>query len=552
MKLSETATNIGSTYSLPHYLEYARTRNKNLFEEIIDRLILDGVAGMNESFRNSISSLSPSKKRMAILSLLDKDRNLFTRIKALIDDRLISNMDHIKDVITMLREYVKVGEVEKKKFGEVMTPLELVKEMLATLPVEVWSNPNLKWLDPANGTGPYPTMVIYRLMNGLKDWEPNEELRYKHIIENMIYVAELQPKNMFLYMCVVDPLDKYDLNIYTGSFLDAGFDRHMKAVWEVDKFDIVMGNPPYNNEVTLSGTSTDIYDEFIIKSDKISNFVLMVTPSKWFSKSDKRILRKLLIEDCRLKIIVTKNKYFDDLNIRGGISYFLTNKEENRLVLFDGEEKNLKEQLDLFGFILKDQKESDVIKSILNKLNNRSSLSTIFNSKGYFGLKTNHKKISKSGSKCYFSGRQKNELNLKLDESNQRHYSYIDNILIKDNRSKKDRWKLITPAAYGFKTKSENTYNQIGKSFISSTGEVCTETYVFFDMDSEKECISLLKYLKTDLVRFLISLKKTKQDVTSKIFDIVPLVDFSQEWNDKKLFEYFKLTEEEIKLIKLK
>ena len=70
--------------------------------------------------------------------------------------------------------------------------------MLNTLPAEVWSNPNLKWLDPANGTGPFPAVVIYKLMKGLESWEPDADKRYKHIIENMIYVCELQPKNMFL------------------------------------------------------------------------------------------------------------------------------------------------------------------------------------------------------------------------------------------------------------------------------------------------------------------------------------------------------------------
>ena len=128
--------------------------------------------------------------------------DLFLKIKALINTD-IGKMDHIKDVILMLRKYVKVGEVEKKKFGEVMTPLELVKEMLATLPEEVWSNPNLKWLDPANGTGPYPMWVIFRLMKGLEEWEPNEEKRYKHIVENMIYVCELQPKNMFFVWIMI-------------------------------------------------------------------------------------------------------------------------------------------------------------------------------------------------------------------------------------------------------------------------------------------------------------------------------------------------------------
>jgi len=145
-----------------------------------------------------------------------------------------------------------------------MTPLELVKEMLATLPKEVWSNPDLKWLDPANGTGTYPLMVVYKLMIGLKDWEPDEEKRYKHIVENMIYVCEIQPKNMFLYMFLLDPFDEYLLNIYTGSFLEEGFDRHMKEVWELDKVNIVVGNPPFNTGAGGNG-ARDLWDKFVIK-----------------------------------------------------------------------------------------------------------------------------------------------------------------------------------------------------------------------------------------------------------------------------------------------
>jgi len=273
---------IGATYTPKHYQLFEKTGNKNLFEEVIDMMMLET---FSEEFKKKVMNMPLKEKRMAILSLLDKDRNLFLRIKSLINGG-IGKFEHIKDVIKMLREYVKVGEVEKKKYGEVMTPLELVKEMLNTLPEEVWSNPDLKWLDPANGTGPYPLMVIYKLMNGLKKWEPNEEKRYKHIVENMIYVCELQPKNMFLYMCAVDPWDMYHLNIYTGSFLTDGFDKHMREVWNVDKFDIVMGNPPYNTSASSSGGNggRDLWDKFLIKSEELINYfgyIVYIHPSKW-------------------------------------------------------------------------------------------------------------------------------------------------------------------------------------------------------------------------------------------------------------------------------
>lgn len=34
---------------------------------------------------------------------------------------------------------------------------------------EVWSDPTLKWLDPANGIGNYPVVAYYKLMDGLKE-----------------------------------------------------------------------------------------------------------------------------------------------------------------------------------------------------------------------------------------------------------------------------------------------------------------------------------------------------------------------------------------------
>jgi len=105
---------IGATYSVSHYETYNLQEDKSIFEDIIDSMVLDGVAGMNESFKSAISSLPLREKRMAILSLLDKDLNLFKRIKSLISDEKLTKVNHLKEVILMLREYVKVGEVEKK------------------------------------------------------------------------------------------------------------------------------------------------------------------------------------------------------------------------------------------------------------------------------------------------------------------------------------------------------------------------------------------------------------------------------------------------------
>jgi hypothetical protein len=295
-------------------------------------MILNGIniEGLNDTLREKIRNFPLHSKRLAILSILDKDRMLFLKIKAL-TDKSIDRLEHIKDVILMMREYVQVGEVEKKKFGEVMTPTDLVSDMLKTLPEDVWSNPDLKWFDPANGSGQFPVIVIYKLMEGLKDWEPDTEKRYKHIIENMIYTCELQAKNVFQWLCIVDPFDEYLTNVYLGSFLDEKFDFHMKEIWKVDSFDIILGNPPFQS-YTSGPKSVKLHFKFINKSLKFINdnsYILFVTPKNsllflnGIELNQEKISKKVGIHKINIDNV---EKYFNGIGT--DFCYFLFSNRE--------------------------------------------------------------------------------------------------------------------------------------------------------------------------------------------------------------------------------
>ena len=100
----------------------------------------------------------------------------------------------------------------------------------------MWNNPNLKWGDFCNGVGNFMVIIIKRLMKGLETWEPDENKRYKHIIENMIYVAEFQIKNMFVWMVSVDPKNEYKLNISVENALvcRTGLYHQGKALIDID------------------------------------------------------------------------------------------------------------------------------------------------------------------------------------------------------------------------------------------------------------------------------------------------------------------------------
>jgi hypothetical protein len=281
--------------------------SKNHYEEIIDNEMLDLIVEkyqLSDDEKKKIKGVSVEKKRLAILSFLDENRGLYKEITRMINTKDVSESTHIDEVVTMLRTYVKVSDVEKKTLGEVMTPLELVEDILNTLPEDVWSNPSLRWLDPCNGVGVFPSMVVQRLMDGLATAIPNEERRYKHIVENMLYVCELQPKNMFLFQCAFDPQDKYFLNTYVGSFLSENFTHHAHNLWGVDKFDIIIGNPPYQTSNEGEKKTTPIWQKFVQNSFEHlveGGYLAMVHPDGWravdgiFKDTQKLMLSKQML-----------------------------------------------------------------------------------------------------------------------------------------------------------------------------------------------------------------------------------------------------------------
>ena len=193
------------------------------------------------------------------------------------------------DIQEKIREYLPVKEAEKNKNGEVFTPQSLIEEMLNKLPTSIWENPKLKWLDPANGVGNFPMIVFQKLNEGLKNVRgyKTDKKRKQHIIKNMLYMVELNPMNV----AVSKKIFGEDANIYCGSFLEDGW----KDAFGVDFFDVVLGNPPYNNGGVRSHTglrlgekNETIWPKFIEKLFKLlkpDGFLVFITPLSWLKKS---------------------------------------------------------------------------------------------------------------------------------------------------------------------------------------------------------------------------------------------------------------------------
>ena len=197
---------------------------------------------------------------------------------------------------TKLLEYIdsqlKPKTKEKNENGEVFTPLTLVNEMFDKLDdayikehgKSIFTEVDFKWFDPAVGIGNFPIILYERLMKGLVESIKDEEQRRKHILEQMIYASELTPKNVFIYKKIFCD-DKYKLNIYEGDTLKMDVKREFNLLADFSGFDVIMGNPPFQEKVGDRKTQP-LWHLFVIHSLiilKTGGYLVFVHPSGWRS-----------------------------------------------------------------------------------------------------------------------------------------------------------------------------------------------------------------------------------------------------------------------------
>jgi hypothetical protein len=269
----------------------------------------------------------------------------------------IYNITEPEKLLEYIHANLAPNTKEKQERGEVFTNPKLIEEMMDKLPADVWSNPDLKWLDPAAGMGNFPVIVYNRLMRGLRN---NRGFRHKseddirrHILEKMLYMVEIDKYNIYIIKKIFCA-DKYELNIYEGSFIntDDNIDKLFINTKRKDnkafeskvdafdrKFDIVMGNPPYNEngiramrakQLIADKKKKTIFPDFVVKSFeflKDKGYLLFIIPLYWLKIfDDNKILlnmHKMLLEKHIIWLQLWDNAKSKDINAEIPLSIFL-------------------------------------------------------------------------------------------------------------------------------------------------------------------------------------------------------------------------------------
>lgn len=214
--------------------------------------------------------------------------------KGLIDDEI-----QLRRFINL---HMKRRKNESERNGEIFTPLFLIEEMLDELDnhykkikgcgatFSIFSNEKLKWGDIVGcGRGNFSLCLYFRLMEGLKNVIIDKKERKKHIIENMLYMAELNEESVRICKRIFDINDEYKLNLYVGDALKL----NVKEIWNIDKFDVILGNPPFNRGGIYShhkkrnGIKFEtLWHLFVKKSlENLKSYLVFITPLYWMKKT---------------------------------------------------------------------------------------------------------------------------------------------------------------------------------------------------------------------------------------------------------------------------
>jgi hypothetical protein len=362
------------TEAVSNFIKYlAATAQSSKFEEAIDEFDKNIVNNSGASLQNDIIQLLKAKgaikeyiylptikkviknpiKNDLIVQLFmdvvkkhsqDTSRDIFNQMRGKINDPDIRK----NEVLKIIHKHLTPKSVEKEQHGEVFTPVSLIEKMFNQLPKSVWSNPDLKFLDPANGIGNFPIIAFYKLNEGLKNVIPTEQKRKKHIIENMLFMIEIQSnntrisKNIFSKLC-----QGCKPNIWTQDSLKITQDALENHGWP-SKFDIIMGNPPYQSGGTHQ-SGTTIWPHFITLYINFLNkngYMTFVNGQSWREVAENSKDARNIIREHNLTYVNILGNAFAGINYP--VDFFvLKNNNKYETTTIHNEELNITEEVDI-------------------------------------------------------------------------------------------------------------------------------------------------------------------------------------------------------------
>lgn len=471
---------------------------------------------------------------------------------------------------------------------EVFTPPSLVNRMLDQLPAGLWQDKAATFLDPGCKSGVFLREIAKRLDQGLEPEIPDRQERFDHIFKHQLFglaITELTSlisrrsvycsKTADGKYSVCEAFDDPQGNIRfervehtweSGRCVCCGasreaYDRgeelethayqfiHIQSMEEVFKmkFDVIIGNPPYQMGSDGGTRDIPIYNKFVEQAKKLNpRFLSMIIPSRWMAGGlGLTEFRRAMLEDRRIRKLVDYERMdavFPGVDFEGGICFFLWDRDNEgdcAVTTVCGDETigPVERKLNEYDIFVRDSRELRILKKVLRA--GETSITDILSVDKEFGWTSNFE--------GFHMKQHPDDVALHYNRKGKRLVGWINRNDIDKSSHLIDTWKVMVPAAYGERGTRPATV--LGPSFIAQSPSVCTQTYLFFYVGSKAEAESLNTYLRTRFFRFLVSLRKITQHATRSTYTWVPQQTWDRTWTDEDLYKKYKLTQEDIAFI---
>ena len=503
-----------------------------------------------------------------------------------------SNSKKYNEVLEIIDRRLIPDKAAKNARGEVFTPLNLVREMIlgiskssidsgkieiwgikdntfidddesdriGGIPLEILRDSESTFLDPSNGIGNFPIVTFYILDYQLnkhgktKEFrgEENTKKRQKHIVTNMLYMIELNKGNVNTSIKIFKLITNATPNICCANTIIMT-DEKLMSYFGINRFDVIMGNPPYNKGGIRSKVGSKegietIWPQFIYLSIKLlkdNGFLIFITPNTWIE----------LKANISKEILEYQLNYLRSYNVVESHALFSGQSGEIPLAYFQLEKKHTKKDTYIFDKSLKKFIAFNIYDNRFIPSDGIQIISKLLDVKKKHGSLNNY--YENTQTKKTQPKKTQTKKNTKIET------------LISDTFSNEYIYPLINIANnkinISYTNKCFNNHNNIpklvfpnfsmGYPLLDITGILEPAANMMFVVNQTMSNLKKIQELfYTNIVFFIINSLKTKQKfMSNRIFELLPditkITSFPLKINDESLYDFFDFDKVDIECI---
>lgn len=406
-----------------------------------------------------------------------------------------------------------------------VTPTELCREIVSKLPAEGFRDLNSTFCDPHCGKGTFLLAIAERCFKEMANVIPDEKQRINHIIQTKLYGYDINASQVSTTATTLKML----LRAFE---VEASLNLQQKDSFTLSdiQFNYVVGGPPFK-ELADNGRQTNksIWKDFLFKASELTKdkgAFALITPNGWGAPSDNKKLIDNLFTRHNLVYanISTVKRHFP--GIASSFGYTITIKEvynHNTVLLCEDGTHTV--DLAITKFVV--SKGMSIIKKLTLSKDERCN------------FKLGGKDVEYPGEGYHYD-----------DKPGTAIYKNIHSV----NSSKDYEPNTTIPVRYSEKPSPIQKRKKVvipytgPANVIIDNGEYGVGWSQVLLLDNSIDINNVKSVFNSKLFMFFVSFKHSAYN-ENKNLNQFPLLDLTQAWTDKKMYEYFNLTSKEIEYI---